>query len=154
MRIDSIGIDEMTNEVVRKFLPKGTKDKVLIFNLILEAYNYNGKDSTWQGSCYNLQIGFYAPNNYIKVGYRLNENDPFTHVADHDSCWREGAKRAVDATINKMDKEIEEKGLQDEDLLIDARFDFTGIQMLKNKAFRFEEKNGHYDGFYHIIDLE
>lgn len=148
----SIDIDKMTNQVVETFLPKGTKDKVMIFDIRIDVSCYEGDEDV---SIYkNIQIGFYAPNNYIQVGYRKSDEGPFTHTANHDSGWREGAKRGLDVIIEEIQNEIKEKGIQDKDLYPFVHFGMRGIKVLENTRWRFEETNGHYEGLYHLEKLD
>jgi hypothetical protein len=148
--LTKIDIDKMTNQVVETFLPKGTKDKVMVFHIVLDVSHYGEEEVNVRR---HLQIGYYAPNNYIQVGYRMDDEDPFTHVANHDSGWREGAKRALEAALDEMNEELKEKGVTEEDerdFHPWVHFGMRGIKVIENTHWLFEETNGHYEGFYHL----
>lgn len=146
-----IAIDSMINEVVSTFLKKGTRDKVLTVSINLNIDDYSKDVSVYK----TIEIGYYAPNNYIQVGYRLSDEEPFTHVANHDSCWREGAGRAMNFVEDLMVKEAKEKGVTGkEEIYVSVNFGFRGIRIIDNHVFDFKETTDRYSGFYHLRKID
>lgn len=147
--LDVIKIDKVVNEVVKTLLPKGTRDKVLMFNIVLSLDNYKNEDK----SVYkNLYIAYYSPNNFTRVGYRIGNEGKFIHVANHDSCWREGVSRALKETNELILKDLESKNIFNDDVKdfhIDTNFGLTGIKLHDNSQLVYE-KTGEYEGFYHL----
>jgi hypothetical protein len=89
-----IDIAKCVNEVVDMVLPRGTKDKVLIVSLKLQAENFDTEHNVRD----NISIVFYRPSNYTFVGEPvnpetklspcLNDGEEITRYSYHDSCWR------------------------------------------------------------------
>lgn len=149
----SIEIEKVCNEIVKTFLPKGTKDKVLTIGFNLTLSEYNDDETLWYSRF--IEFCYFAPNNYIQVGYRLNTEDEFIHVANHDSCWREGARRGLREAINDVENAFEEKGFNHEYAHYDVDFGLSGMKLRENTCLVFKQKDdNHYEGTYVLTKLD
>lgn len=149
-RLKQINISTMCNKMVDVLLPKGTTDKVLKLDLFICLDNYEEKDSF--NISRNIELVFYAPNNYIKVGFRTDKNEKFIHVADHDSGWREGVSRSLEIIIEEIKDELIKNKYSAVRSQINFHTNFSGkgIELLENSKLVFEEKESRYEGFYTI----
>jgi len=123
-QLKKIELASAINDIVETFLPRFTKDKVLIVNIRFHIDNFKTNETVNR----NLSILYYRPQNYMFVGTYL-ENKDLTIIGNlktmffpnkvqqelakhsyHDSCWRSG----TETIINKVAQSIYDK-LKDAD---------------------------------------
>ena len=119
--LSKIDISKCVNEVVDAILPRGTKNKVLVVSIRMEAENY--KTHHCVGKIFN--IIFYRPSNYTFVGVRIPSDDkddkniffPDRIESDlkrycyHDSCWRyDGTEDIIKENVNDILSKLKNEG--------------------------------------------
>ena len=162
---NTIDLQSVLNEIKETFLPKGDK-RALVVHIEYNADSYfnepivNGDEEYWEISARNsVDIMFYNPNAYCTVAYRLNngygETNPFTQVANHDSCWRYGVSRCLEEGYKDLDDRFENEmvkmGLSQEEMVdtinkniprIHKSFGISnGIKIIDEPIISVEESN-------------
>lgn len=147
--LSQVKLSTAINTMVELSLPRGTKDKVLVIPVRIEAENFETNDHKSE----NFNILYFRPNNYTFVGVSLSSEVIFPdrilsevkRYSYHDSCWRgDGTDHIIGLFVDKLNNSCDQTCLQNYSVytdfgfgpkLIDGRIDITEYTSKENSKF-------------------
>lgn len=141
----TIELEKVLNSLKEQVLPKGD-ERALVFNLSFTLSIYGEETTIYEHLI--LRILFYNPTNYVKVAYSFDK-DNFQQVANHDSTWREGVKRSLQAAekflTQRLKDSTEREGLdiddQEPNLYISIPHRQTFFDLIQDPSIEAKDKS-------------